>query len=344
MFVTQWCCDPRYSPNATRVYTVLVTYADVGTRNTEKGHPYLKEIARQSGISRSTARAALAELVIAGIVTITERVNPRDTRINDANLYELHDADFFNGAWVDPLPQGLTARKALEQGGFLSSKGGYLATPTGPYSESEGRSGSRPGVPKRAGEPTEGGRDPEGGCVGEPTEGGRVPDHQEVKSLFHSPFKNQISLSKPLSSESAARQAPSAEREKSLRSKDENPAPAEASVVKVSAGESIAGRSPAGMSNIDSSAPNGHAWKPDPNRVMDAYAKTWRLKRPGRPSKALAVGIGDQAEVILREAPTEAMQAHLVRLAEEMAERGWGDLEMHLQKNPLPKGDLPFGD
>ena len=52
--VSQWVCDPRYTTNLRTLYAILVTYADVGGRDTGRGKPYRRELAAQLGVSEKT--------------------------------------------------------------------------------------------------------------------------------------------------------------------------------------------------------------------------------------------------------------------------------------------------
>jgi hypothetical protein len=108
-------CDPRYSANARTLYAILVTYADTQARDTGKGKPYRVELAAQLGVSVRTVDRTLDELEVAGIVTIERRVDPRNPKLNDANIYHLHDGDLWNGRWSDPLPPGQKAADVARQ-------------------------------------------------------------------------------------------------------------------------------------------------------------------------------------------------------------------------------------
>lgn len=112
MVAALWMCDPRYSTNARTLYAILVTYADTQGRGTEKGKPYRRELAAQMGTSVSTVDRTLAEMEVAGMVTIQERRDPGNPANNEANVYHLHDAPLMwqgNGTWADPLPPRVKA-------------------------------------------------------------------------------------------------------------------------------------------------------------------------------------------------------------------------------------------
>lgn len=109
MVCARWVCDPRYSTNARTLYGILVTYSDTHSRDTGRGKPYRRELAAQLGVSMSTLDRVLAEMETAGLVTVERRQDPTNPRLNDANLYVLHDAEAWNGTWTDPLPAGVKA-------------------------------------------------------------------------------------------------------------------------------------------------------------------------------------------------------------------------------------------
>lgn len=109
MVCARWVCDPRYSTNARTLYAVLVTYSDTTSRDTGRGKPYRRELAAQMGVSMSTLDRVLTEMEAAGLVTVERRQDPTNPRLNDANLYVLHDAEAWNGTWADPLPAGVKA-------------------------------------------------------------------------------------------------------------------------------------------------------------------------------------------------------------------------------------------
>ncbi|MFH8628008.1 hypothetical protein ACH4A8_40005 [Streptomyces vietnamensis] len=107
--VSQWVCDPRYTTNLRTLYTILVTYADIGARDTARGRPYRTELAAQLGASVKTLDRTLLEGECAGIFWIERRSDPLNPKLNDANVYHLRDAEFWRGEWADPLPSGRSA-------------------------------------------------------------------------------------------------------------------------------------------------------------------------------------------------------------------------------------------
>jgi DNA-binding transcriptional ArsR family regulator len=112
MVASRWMCDPRYSANARVLYAILVSYAGTQSRDTADGKPYRKELARQLGVSLSTLDRTLAELDVAGLVTIERRIDPGNPAVHEASIYHLHDAGVMwhgNGTWEDPLPAGASA-------------------------------------------------------------------------------------------------------------------------------------------------------------------------------------------------------------------------------------------
>ncbi|MEU6299779.1 hypothetical protein [Streptomyces erythrochromogenes] len=114
----RWVCDPRYSTNCRTLYSILVSYADTHTRDTERGRPYRPELARQLGCSLSTLDRTLFEGEVAGLWSVHQRTNPDNLDLNDANVYELHDAALMyagHGEWVDPLPPGVLAADVAKQ-------------------------------------------------------------------------------------------------------------------------------------------------------------------------------------------------------------------------------------
>ncbi|MFK0237714.1 hypothetical protein [Streptomyces vinaceus] len=107
--VSQWVCDPRYTTNLRTLYCILVTYADIGGRDTSKGRPWRSELAAQLGVSLKTLDRTLLEGECAGLLRIERRTSPRNARENDANVYHLFDARFWRGEWTDPLEAGQRA-------------------------------------------------------------------------------------------------------------------------------------------------------------------------------------------------------------------------------------------
>lgn len=112
--VSQWVCDPRYTANLRTLYTILVTYADVGVRDTGRGKPYRRELAAQLGVSEKTLDRTLLEGECAGLFRIERRTNPDNANLNDANVYHLNDAAFWRGEWVDPLGSDQKAKDVAE--------------------------------------------------------------------------------------------------------------------------------------------------------------------------------------------------------------------------------------
>ncbi|MFC7261544.1 hypothetical protein [Streptomyces lutosisoli] len=112
--VSQWVCDPRYTTNLRTLYTVLVTYADVGARDTGRGKPYRRELAAQMGFSEKTLDRTLLEGECAGLFRIERRTDPNNASLNDASVYHLRDAEFWRGDWVDPLKPGQSAKAVAE--------------------------------------------------------------------------------------------------------------------------------------------------------------------------------------------------------------------------------------
>lgn len=112
--VSQWVCDPRYTANLRTLYAILVTYADVGVRDTGRGKPYRRELAAQLGVSEKTLDRTLLEGECAGLFRIERRTNPDNANLNDANIYQLNDAAFWRGDWVDPLAPDQKAKDVAE--------------------------------------------------------------------------------------------------------------------------------------------------------------------------------------------------------------------------------------
>ncbi|WP_316779566.1 hypothetical protein [Streptomyces sasae] len=112
--VSQWVCDPRYSTNLRTLYSILVTYADVGVRDTGRGKPYRRELAAQLGVSEKTLDRTLLEGECAGLFQIERRTSTDNSNLNDANVYHLQDAAFWRGDWVDPLGPEQMAKAVAE--------------------------------------------------------------------------------------------------------------------------------------------------------------------------------------------------------------------------------------
>ncbi|MFE2553653.1 hypothetical protein ACFXGI_34750 [Streptomyces sp. NPDC059355] len=110
--VPQWLCDPRYSANLRTLYGILATYADTTTRDTARGRPWRTELAVQLGTSVKTLDRVLLEGECAGLFRVERRTAPRNARENDASVYHLHDAAFWNGEWTDTLGPGQSAADA----------------------------------------------------------------------------------------------------------------------------------------------------------------------------------------------------------------------------------------
>jgi hypothetical protein len=118
MVAAVWMCDPRYTANARTLYAILVTYADTQARDTRMGKPYRRELAAQLGVSVSTVDRTLAEMEVAGMVTVEERRDPNNPANNEASVYHLHDAPLMwqgNGDWQDPLAPGVKAADVAKQ-------------------------------------------------------------------------------------------------------------------------------------------------------------------------------------------------------------------------------------
>ncbi|MGW4784915.1 hypothetical protein [Streptomyces sp. NPDC004230] len=111
--VSQWVCDPRYTTNLRTLYSILVTYADIGGRDTGRGKPYRRELAAQLGVSEKTLDRTIFEGECAGLFRVERRSNP-ETNLNDASIYHLNDASFWRGEWADPLEPGRKAKDLAE--------------------------------------------------------------------------------------------------------------------------------------------------------------------------------------------------------------------------------------
>ena len=102
--------SPDLSGKPKELYTVLVTFADVQGRDTEKGYPYRTALASALGCSTKTVDRAAAALERIGLVT-THRRKLEGSQENDANLYELHDGWLIHGVEPGPeVPPQLVAR------------------------------------------------------------------------------------------------------------------------------------------------------------------------------------------------------------------------------------------
>ncbi|WP_435192307.1 hypothetical protein [Streptomyces sp. bgisy126] len=107
--VSAWVCDPRYSTNLRTLYMILVTYADIGARDTSRGKPYRPELAAQLGVSLKTLDRAVLEGEVAGLFRVERRPDPSNEKLHDANVYHLRDGEFWRGEWTDPLAPGQPA-------------------------------------------------------------------------------------------------------------------------------------------------------------------------------------------------------------------------------------------
>jgi hypothetical protein len=94
------------------LYDLLVSFADVSSRDTEKGYPYRESLASCLDCSKQTVdRAADYLEKEIGLVTVHRRKVEGKPDENDANLYEIHDAWLIHG--VTPpagTPPQLVAR------------------------------------------------------------------------------------------------------------------------------------------------------------------------------------------------------------------------------------------
>ncbi|MFJ4873245.1 hypothetical protein [Streptomyces sp. NPDC088757] len=167
-------CDPRYSTNLRTLYMILVTYADIGARDTGRGKPYRPELAAQLGVSVKTLDRTVLEGEVAGLFRVERRPDPVNGKLHDANVYHLRDAEFWRGEWADPLAPGQSAAqvaavliearvKAKREAGILprggvpkgtkrSKEKGVASSVTLPVSEGGGVTGdARGGVMDDAG-------------------------------------------------------------------------------------------------------------------------------------------------------------------------------------------------
>lgn len=100
------------SGKAKPLYDLLVSFADVSSRDTEKGYPYREALATCLDCSKQTVdRAADYLAKELGLVTVHRRKVEGKPDENDANLYEIHDAWLIHG--VTPpsgTPPQLVAR------------------------------------------------------------------------------------------------------------------------------------------------------------------------------------------------------------------------------------------
>jgi hypothetical protein len=94
------------------LYDLLVSFADVSSRDTEKGYPYREALAACLDCSKQTVdRAADYLEKEIGLVTVHHRKVEGKPDENDANLYEIHDAWLIHGVTPSPgTPPQLVAR------------------------------------------------------------------------------------------------------------------------------------------------------------------------------------------------------------------------------------------
>lgn len=100
------------------LYILLVTFADVEGRDTDKGYPYRSVLAKALGCSPKTVDRATAALEEIGLVTVIRRKLPGGVE-NDANRYVLHDGWLIHG--VEPssrVPVQLVERYGSQIRGF----------------------------------------------------------------------------------------------------------------------------------------------------------------------------------------------------------------------------------
>lgn len=115
MFAVCVTRDPDPGLNAGKakpLYDLLVTFADVSSRDTEKGYPYREALAACLDCSKQTVdRAADYLEKEIGLVTVHRRKVEGKPDENDANLYEIHDAWLIHGVTPPPgTPPQLVAR------------------------------------------------------------------------------------------------------------------------------------------------------------------------------------------------------------------------------------------
>lgn len=222
--VSQWVCDPRYTTNLRTLYAILVTYADVGVRDTGRGKPYRRELAAQLGVSEKTLDRTLLEGECAGLFRIERRPNPDNANLNDANVYHLNDAVFWRGDWADPLAPDQKAKDVAEavtavrvkakRDAGVKPKGGRKKSkadsPAAPPAEGTDTPGDAPteGVASPMTPPQEEGggvtHDPRGGVMGD----GRVasPMTPNIKNPVENPSREPTPPSVHPSSADPARE------------------------------------------------------------------------------------------------------------------------------------------
>ncbi|MFF3096740.1 hypothetical protein [Streptomyces cyaneofuscatus] len=100
------------SGKAKPLYDLLVSYADVSSRDTRQGYPYREALASCLDCSKQTIdRAAEYLETEIGLITVHRRKVDGKPDENDANLYEVHDAWLIHGM-LPPVgtPPQLVAR------------------------------------------------------------------------------------------------------------------------------------------------------------------------------------------------------------------------------------------
>ena len=137
--VSPWMCDDRCSTNLRTLYGILATYADVDSRDTEKGRPWRQALAEQLGCSEKTLDRTVFEGECAGWWWVEKRTDPNNPKLNDANIYHLRDREFWAGTWVDPLKPGqkaadvakalIESRAAEKRAAGILPKGGRKKAP-----------------------------------------------------------------------------------------------------------------------------------------------------------------------------------------------------------------------
>ncbi|WP_405425538.1 hypothetical protein [Streptomyces erythrochromogenes] len=102
------------------LYPLLMTYADVSSRDTEQGYPYRAALADSLDCTKDTVDNATKCLERGlGLITVTRRKVEGRPDENDANLYVIHDAWLIHGI-VPPAgtPPQLVARYGVTLPGF----------------------------------------------------------------------------------------------------------------------------------------------------------------------------------------------------------------------------------
>ncbi|MEV7512699.1 hypothetical protein AB0O57_32545 [Streptomyces sp. NPDC091201] len=128
MFAVCVSADPdpllNEGPPTFALYCRLIGFADAGSRDTGRGHPYRSVLASSLSCSKQTVDRATNRLEQEiGLVSVERRKLPGETEENDANRYTLHDSWLINGfpAPVGTPPQ-LVARYGHTVGGFDSKE------------------------------------------------------------------------------------------------------------------------------------------------------------------------------------------------------------------------------